>query len=458
MLPVLWHTYLGYQFEKAPLDLVHRRSPYFRVFRSIQGHEGPYQCTGLVDLNISQHSKTSYGNGVDIATQNDLVAANRDLKKLYWHGPSELVPLYVKSLVQLRRIDDLMLLCWQAHDGRLAEILRAVAATVTRLGLYSIHGVAEGDLMVDSGNGIKEQLILPHVVKLAYRINHDESRGLEELVRCCPNIKKLYIIPERNYDMGRLTRNMQESCPKLEALTVKYAELEDEDCVALLYGCRRGPGLARLRMNVMGLSDALTNAILIHSATLQSIKLQVRTYNTLDMKNLLRILMECRRLWRFDLQGCSRGTVKDLQSVLKSQPWGCKGLEFLGLCLSPPPLPTPPAGDNDVEAGNNDSNLDNDNDDNDDTGDEDDDYDSIVSLEFDEQPRETEEDKEVRLESKANRLRGMGWQVGKQSSSHYEDVARSQSEADVAAVLGLVEGLERVEVVQWNSARYERKP
>ncbi|KAK3845831.1 MAG: hypothetical protein J3R72DRAFT_435688 [Linnemannia gamsii] len=451
MLPVLWESYSGHYFTKAPLMLIHKRSPFFRYFRSFQGHEGPYQCTSLVDLNMSQHSKTSHGNGIDIATQNDLVAANRDLRKLYWHGPSKLVPMYIESLVQLRRIDDLMLLCWQGHNGRLAEILRAVAETVTRLGLYSIHGVAKGDLMVDSGDGIKQQLVLPYVIKLAYRINHEESRGLEELVRCCPNLKKLYIIPERNYDMARLTKNMQECCPKLEALTIKYVELDDEDFVTLLYGCRRGaPGLVRLRMNVHGLSDALTNAILGHSATLQSIKLDVRTYSTLDVKNLLRILMECRQLWRFDLQGCSRGTMADLQSELKSQPWGCKYLEFFGLSISPPLPSRLQVGDNDGSATGIDGNT---GDNNDDEGDDDDDDDySILSMESLEQTTETEEDKEARLESKVRTLACMGWQVG----NYYDDVAKDQSEEDVAAVVGLVEGLERVKVVQWNHVRYER--
>ncbi|KAG0271887.1 hypothetical protein BGZ95_000251 [Linnemannia exigua] len=452
MLPVLWQSYSGHYFVKAPLKLIHKRSPFFRYFRSFQGHEGPYQCTSLVDLNMSQHSKTSHGNGIDIETQNDLVAANRDLRKLYWHGPSKLVPMYVESLARLRRIDDLMLLCWQGHNGQLSEILRAVAGTVTRLGLYSIHGVAEGALMVDSGNGIKEQLVLPHVIKLAYRINHKESSGLEELVRCCPNLKKLYIIPEVTYDMTRLTKNIQECCPNLEALTVKYVELDDEDFVALLYGCRRGgPGLVRLRMNVHGLSDALTNAILGHSATLQSIKLDVRTYSTLDVKNLLRILMECRQLWRFDLQGCSRGTTADLQSVLKSQTWGCKCLEFLGLSISPPLLPVLPVGDND----GNTTEMDGNTGDNDNGEGDDDDY-SILSMESVEQTAETEEEKEARLESKAKMLASMGWQVGKQISNHHEGVAKKQGQEDVAAVVGLVEGLERVKVVQWNCVRYER--
>ncbi|KAF9079784.1 hypothetical protein BGX23_003225, partial [Mortierella sp. AD031] len=243
MLPFLWYTYQGSIFSKVPLEVVHQFSPHFRIFESLRGHEGPYQCTNLLDLNMSQHNTTSYSKGVDLQTQNDLVAANRDLRKLYWHGPSDLVPMNVKSLTQLRRIDDMMLLCWKGSRGRLTKVLQAIADSVTRLGLYGIHGVYEGDLMVDSGNGIKEQLILPHVVKLAYRINHEESKGLEELVRCCPNLEKLYFIPERNFDLDRLTRNIQECCPKLEALTVKYVELEDEDLEPLLLCCRGRPGL-----------------------------------------------------------------------------------------------------------------------------------------------------------------------------------------------------------------------
>lgn len=380
---------------------------------------------------MSQPSKTSHGNGVNLETQCSLVASNRDLRKFYWHGPSDLVPMDANSLTGLRMIDDMMILCWKGTNGLLAKVLQAVAGTVTRLGLYSIHGVAEGDLMVDTGNGTKEQLVLPHVVKLAYRINHEESKGLEELVRCCPNLKKLYIIPEYTFDMERLTKNMQECCHKLEALTVKYVDLDDIYLVALLWGCRAGPGLVRLKLNVQRLSDAVTDAILAYSETLQSVKVDIRVLNILDVKNVLRILMECRHAWRIDIQGCGKGALEDLLSTLKSQPWGCKDLEFLGLSLQ---LSSPSSTQNSGDSS------------------DDDDY-SLPSKDMKEKKAR---DEEAKLEVKASRLSGMGWKVGKQNSYYYDGIAKEQGVDEVVGVLGLVEGLKRLKTIRWNNVGYER--
>ncbi|KAG0309059.1 hypothetical protein BGZ97_013176 [Linnemannia gamsii] len=403
MLPVFWYTYTGSHCARAPLEIIHRFSPHFRVFQSFQGHEGPYQCTGLVELIMSQYSKTYYSNGVDIETQRSLVALNRDLRKLYWHGPAKLVHMDADSLTGLRRIYDLMILYWQGSNGLLTKVLQAVSGTVTRLGLYSIHGVAEGDLMVDSGNGIKEQLILPHVVKLAYRINHKESKGLEDLVRCCPNLKKLYIIPEKTYDMVRLKRNMQECCYKLEALTVKFVELDENDLVALLRGCRAGPGLVRLRLSVQRLSDAVTDAILAYSATLQSVKIDIHVPNILDVKNVLRILVECRRAWRVDVRGCGVGDYDSSDGV-----------------------------------------------------DDDDDDDDIRRSRETKEKEKKARDEDTRLEAKASRLFEMGWKVGRQRSYYYDGIAKEQSVEEVVDVLGLAEDLKRLKTICWNDVCYVR--
>lgn len=434
MLPLLWHTYSGPHFTRAHISVVHRFSPHFRVFRSFLGHEGPFQCTRLVELNMSQHSKTPHGNGVDHETQCSLVASNRDLRKLYWHGPSNRVPMDVKSLSGLRMIEDMMILCWEGTNGLLAKVLQAVAGTVTRLGLYSIHGVAERDLMVDAGNGTKELLVLPHVVKLAYRINGKESKGLEELVRCCPNLRKLYIIPEATFDMARLTKNMQECCHNLEALTVKYVELDDNDLVALLRGCRAGPGLVRLRLNVRRLSNAVTDAILAYSGTLQSVKIELCVYNMLDPKNVLRILMECPHARMIDIRGCGTGELKDLLSTLKSQSWGCKDLEFFGLRLQ---LPSPSSTRNSSDMS------------------DDGDY-CRPTKETNKKKEKKARDEEARLEARANRLSEVGWKVGNQSSYYLDGIAKKQGVDEVVGVLGLVEELKYLKTVRWNDVRYER--
>ncbi|KAG0199700.1 hypothetical protein BGX33_011491, partial [Mortierella sp. NVP41] len=213
----------------------------------------------------------------------------------------------------------------------------------------------------------------------------------------------------------------------LEALTVKYVELEDEDLEPLLLCCRGRPGLVRLRVKVMRLTDRITNAILAHSATLQSLKIEVWIPGTLDMKNLMRILVECRQLWRMNLDGNGKGTIKELLATLASQPWGCKNLEVLSLRMS---LVSP-----DFEM--------------DDTSDDDDGERNRKSKE------EQEEEEKAREEAKACRLSGMGWRLGEQFDTYIDEMAKKQDVDAVAGVLGLVEGFKRVKTVRWNDVRYE---
>ncbi|KAF9996038.1 hypothetical protein BGZ79_010236 [Entomortierella chlamydospora] len=153
---ILWYIYDGSFHERAPLELVHRKCHLFRIFRSHRGHEGPYTgCVNLLELYISQQSLSQWTNGVDLQCQMDLVRANHGLKALYWHGPAqkERAPLPVKSLTGFRNMQYLRLLAWDGSDGRLAKVLRSVAETVTKVGLYSIMGVKPGDFLFEEEDG-----------------------------------------------------------------------------------------------------------------------------------------------------------------------------------------------------------------------------------------------------------------------------------------------------------------
>ncbi|KAF9147791.1 hypothetical protein BG015_010509 [Linnemannia schmuckeri] len=212
--------------------------------------------------------------------------------------------------------------------------------------------------------------------------------------------------------MARLTKNMLECCHKLEVLTVKYVELDDNDLVTLLRGCRAGPGLVRLRLNVQRLSDAVTDAILAHSGTLQSVKIDIHVPNILDMKN---------------------GTLEELLSTLKSQPWGCKDLEFPELRIPVSSSSTQNNGDSSGEE----------------------DY-TLRSKETQEEKEKNARDEEARFEAKGIRLSGMGWKVAKQKIYYYDGLAKEQGAGEVAGVLDVVEELKRVKTVCWNDVRYER--
>lgn len=171
------------------------------------------------------------------------------------------------------------------------------------------------------------------------------------------------------------------------------------------------------------LGNAVTDAIIAYSATLQNVKPEILVPDILNMTNLLRILMECRHAWRVDVRGCGNGTLEEMLPTLKSRPWGCKGLEFLGLRLLIPS----PLTDGDYTP-----------------------YGMDTKKEKDKKAK----DEEGRLEAKASRLFGMGWKMGRQSSNHRDGLAKEQGVEGVVGVLGLVEGLERVKTIRWNDVCY----
>ncbi|KAG0043927.1 hypothetical protein BGZ83_010912 [Gryganskiella cystojenkinii] len=411
--PFLWELMNGLYFEKAPVELIHRHCHLFRIFKSFRSPPGPYTgCTNLSELYMTICE--DYERGVRMEDQKQLVKQNRDLLKLYWHGPLQLTPLDQDSLIPLipvsvdvgsgagngqeqrssqrrgyTRISDLSLLKWEGSNGRLASVLHSVSGTLTRLALYSIYGISREELFVpadilekigsssngqdehdsetlqqsslDQGRCKREELLeLPHVVRLAFRINHNESTGLEDLIRLCPNLRKLSVIPEKDYDMDRLTRNIQLYCPAIEALTMKYSTHEDDELGLILDSCKhsynrisivdaqetiqekeingpaevQGRGLVRLRLNIHDISASLTCKILNHASHLEVLKLSAQGQaRPLRTSELIRILMGCPRLRCFQLTGnlVSQGSRLE-RALIKNGSWGCsKTLERLSL-------------------------------------------------------------------------------------------------------------------------------
>jgi len=198
----------------------------------------------------------------------------------------------------------------------------------------------------------KPFLALPNIVRLGFRINHGESTGLEDFVKTCPNVRKLSIILEKDYDLGRLTFNIRNYCTKVEALTMKYSNHDDEELSKILDACRSLPpkgtsteeadskcprrerSLARLMLCMYELSQKVTKIVLEHSNTLVVLKLNVKYGQYFDVENLYRILTQCRGLKRLQITGGGSTSLSLLEAhLLGSGPWGCQNLERLQLDL-----------------------------------------------------------------------------------------------------------------------------
>ncbi|KAF8980077.1 hypothetical protein BGZ46_004665 [Entomortierella lignicola] len=455
LMPILWYNYNGSFHEKASLEYIHRQCHLFRTFRSHRGHEGPYDgCVNLLELNISAHGASRYTNGVDLQCQMDLVKANIGLRSLYWHGPLTRTYLPVGSLISFTNIRVMTLLGWDGSDGRLTKVLRSVAGTLTKLCLYSVRGIKSEDLFYmeddDDDNGdyddedreegeekagkgkgkikragsieAKERklLILPHVTKLAYRINNTESTGLEDLVTCFPNLHKLSVHPEyepKYYYLPRLTRNLQNHCPRLQVLTLKYSSHKESEYLILLRCCQTS-GLVKLTLTIKDFGENFTNAIIAHAQTLEVLELS-QNNEIFQSERCLRILVACRNLKTAIFSGHARINRQKFLDVLWSKPWGCQDLKVIEFSFIP-------------EEGNPDPKK---------------------FRDFDLRSR-----KDRPSLDQAEKIITGQWYMHLRNEDDYDNKALYQNKLYLSIIFDNLKELKHLEMVKWNDILYERSP
>ncbi|KAI8604413.1 hypothetical protein EDD21DRAFT_366279, partial [Dissophora ornata] len=414
LTPLLWYVYDGAYFDKVPLELIRRHSHLIRSFKAHLAHqEGYFQCTNLVDLRIS-----------DVSSQWDLVRLNHGLRNLYWHGKLLAHPLDVESLTQFTRMKEMTLLSWDGSKGRLAEVLRSVARTLTKLGLYSICGVRPGDFMVlsDEGQG-RVQLVLPHLLKLSYRINHAESTRLEDLVVCCPNLYKLSVILEGNYDLARLTENIRKHCPKVRALTLKYLSYTELEYEQLLQSCQTS-GLVKFRANLAGFGGRIISAINAHASTLTQLKLEACNFIHLDINFLLEILVQCWNLKIFNAFGLFKASREEILNGLWSKPWGCSQLQVLCLEFHPDQgVPDP---------------------------------EHLLDAESDREGGYADKGEGEGENGKAIPMAIEGWYLHPQHSTMHDIMARRRNMLFLTTFLRNLAGMKHLEMFRWSQIKYER--
>ncbi|KAF9931905.1 hypothetical protein FBU30_009326 [Linnemannia zychae] len=347
LLPVLWYSYDGFKMSGISQETITRYSYYFRDFRSLGGHAGPFRSSHLVELTIYMQMQRPT---ISLQSQKDLVKANPRLRYLEWHGPEMITDLDAEDFIGLKCLQDLHLFRWNGGERKLARVLQAVAGTLRAFEVSRIKNVLPGDLVSalhelddnknkqiilsdDTARGDKcSGLILPNLEKL--KVMFDKNPDYVELAQCCPNLKRLTVTGLGPVKIDRLSYCLQNHCQRLNVLVLKDVLLSQEDAIDLLQSTLSAGGLVKIHLDVIGFEHDMISAILLHAPTLEKLTISSTAEDNVDIRGIMRILVECEKLKQLRLMLDTSLSDLDVLSYWKSQKWGCTQLERLGLELN----------------------------------------------------------------------------------------------------------------------------
>ncbi|KAG9073150.1 hypothetical protein KI688_000937 [Linnemannia hyalina] len=353
LLPILWREYDFEEMQRVPTRIITRYSLLFRHFRSHGGCDGPFNCTLLESLDM-RYDVASKATNMSMQTQRTLVRMNPGVEVLQWEGSEASktrARLDETDFEQLDNIRDLQLDRWNSYQGSLVKALGTMARTLERLELSGVHGFKESDLPkgqpqgrkgdtgvsggADKGSGGCE-LVLP-IVKTLRVPYFPKNTDLIYLAGCCPDLQQFTVdITIARFDMSRLASTLKNHCPRLSILVINdnHDEFERGFSIgSLIRGCSLY-GLSTIKFAAMTPRNSerdLLCSILAHSATLEHITVDYfcELQGAFDPKEILRVLVECRRLKTLSLSGSAGMSTLATLKFLQGQPWGCHGLEQL---------------------------------------------------------------------------------------------------------------------------------
>ena len=354
-LPILWREYVFEELQRVPTRVIERYSLLFRHFDSHRGCDGPFNCTLLESL-VLRYNVAPKATNMSMQTQRTLVRMNPGLEFLKWEGleaSKTRARLDGADFELLDNIRDLRLDRWNNYQGSLVKALRAMARTLERLELTEVNGFKESDLFkgqpqgrkgdtgvsdgTDEGSGGRE-LVLPRV-KVLQMSYFPKNTDLIYLAGCCPNLQQFTVdITIARFDMSRLASALKAHCPRLSILVINDSHDEFErgfSIGSLIRGCSLY-GLNKIKFVAMTPWNSerdILRSILAHSATLEHIAVDYycELQGAFDPKEILRVLVECRRLKTLSLSGGAGMSTLATLKFLQGQPWGCQGLEQLAL-------------------------------------------------------------------------------------------------------------------------------
>ncbi|KAG0271532.1 hypothetical protein BGZ95_000643 [Linnemannia exigua] len=312
---------------------------------------------------------------MSLKSQRRLLRQNLGLEELQWEGDKWLVDnnlrrLRAKDFEMLGDLQKLTLAKWDGSDGALVEVLRTVGRTLEALEIRQLYGFKERDIATSTplasdraiaagggggGGAGGTRLVLPRVQVLRLPC-FTKISDLVYLAGCCPDLKVLNLeIAIDRFSMTHLASTLKSHCHKLTTLILRQSQDflevyeddendEDEDCEdgvrisTLIRGCSLS-GLVRIEFEAAVIEPTdmdILRSVLVHSATLERLTIDYSEgkCNAFEPKDILQVLIQCRHLKTFIINGGTGRSVLATLKVLNSQPWGCFELEAIALHIN----------------------------------------------------------------------------------------------------------------------------
>ncbi|KAF9111313.1 hypothetical protein BGX27_005101, partial [Mortierella sp. AM989] len=359
LIPVIWYVYNGFVMRSIPKEVIIKNSRHFRVFFNDRSFSGPFECRHLKALSISWWDKALL----------PLVEANAEsLENLVWKGssipstsPSRVstlsIPDYDLLMRMTHRIQELQLSHWTISGQKFVQFLGA-CKRLTHLWLTAIEW--DDPVPQDPSHGLSSptsplspQLPPLSVTDTMYRqepgqgisdlrldISISKEGAFVDLVRSCPDLQNISLYSESTEDPRMLAPALREYCPNLSGIEYilrfssalgGYDYLSDSEYSDLILSARQ---LRTLKIDIPWLDKAMTSALIMQSATLESLNLRFQVRRTMPMNdadNICKILKHCTRLKNLALAFNPHSLGKDETLKLFEEPWKCHDLETLEL-------------------------------------------------------------------------------------------------------------------------------
>ncbi|KAF9142002.1 hypothetical protein BGX30_003630 [Mortierella sp. GBA39] len=338
LIPLLWSYYEAEAMEIVPLLTLTRYSIHFRTFCQYRGFGSraldSFGCRGVVKATLSPETIEELEESRRMMREN-----GGGLKGLEWNGPTGST-LRVEDFAGLRSLERLRLSRWTVDGGQLWRVLEMLVGSLRVLEIDWLSGVND-----DGGDVQGATVTLPLLE--AYRASGPPfGPDPANFVKRCPNLVRSVLSldagkgyhKDDNKDMTRLADSLRTHCPNLRAMTINGSIPPDQKAI-LIRSCTSIPSnssLLELVVDVQSMGKDLTDSILIHAQTLETLGTLTSTRDIM-MEQLLQIPVQCPRLKWFAVHAIySRESARSILGALKAAAWQSSAMEILDLDAGDP--------------------------------------------------------------------------------------------------------------------------
>lgn len=332
LTPFLWMVFDDTEMNHFHISqaTLNANSQYFRSFKigNPTTITVPYQATQLRHLDISGWIHTRHAS--------NLIRANSHLTELKWAIVSTNMDqttfsahLLSALTAPLENLQTLSIEQLKACNTHYFPWLLTGLPSLKHLSIRDCSGIERCDAA-----SFDEPF--PNLTILRLGCDWYTNPGLAQLVRFCPNLERLFLNPNADCPVTELSKNLRQCCPRLISIecldpyeAFKVGVMMTSDEYAELIGATKE--LRHLEMPIGDLDMEIYQALMEHSATLETLDLYICGDAPENFSNANKLLLACPRLKYFALRNYLLEWNPEAGLAMFAIPWQCRNLEAIVL-------------------------------------------------------------------------------------------------------------------------------